>query len=287
MTTRWLVLGVIVLAAGTAIVYGLRRKDHVQAGSGALWGWIGEAQHEASRVPAAATRLTDEEEIRIGDCLAEWQTSRTQTLPADIEWSRTVDEIGERVAAHARRRLPYRFHYVPQDHFFNAYALPGGHVVFGKGLALALDTDDELAAILGHEIAHVDRYHCAERAQLEAASRSIPLGGLLTLPAALFKAGYTKDQELEADRYGTTLAVEAGYSPLGAVHAMQVLAKHQPRADRRASNPIQESGDAGLDSVQEYFKSHPDPALRLQAIEALIRSQGWLPSPERTLAHGS
>jgi predicted Zn-dependent protease len=208
-------------------------------------------------------------------------------LPADIEWSRTVDRVGERIAAHARRRLPYRFHYVARESFFNAYALPGGHVVFGKGLAVALETEDELAAILGHEIAHVDRYHCAERAQLEAASQRMPLGGLLTLPAAIFKAGYTKDQELEADRHGTTLAVEAGYSPLGAVHAMQMLAKLEPRHDRRASNPLEESGAAGVDSVQEYFKSHPDPAIRVQALEALISSQGWLPSPERALAHGS
>ena len=70
-----------------------------------------------------------------------------------------------------------------------------------------MDSEDELAAILGHEIEHIDHYHCAERVQLEVRLRHLPLRGLFELPVRLFEAGYSKDQELEADREGTRLAV--------------------------------------------------------------------------------
>ena len=167
--------------------------------------------------------------------------------------------------------------------YFNAFALPGGHVAIGKGLVDALSTEDELAAILGHEVAHVDRYHCADVIHIESARRRVPLGALLTLPIELFRAGYSKDQEIEADRAGTVLAVEAGYSPLGAIHAMQILAARMPRGGVRPGNPLEETARAGLGGLGEYFKSHPDPDVRLRVIEDLMRAQGWMSAPERPL----
>jgi len=92
--------------------------------------------------------------------------------------------------------------------------LPGGHVFAGQGLLSLLKSEDALAAVLGHEVEHIDQKHCAERVQTEAHLRNLgPLGHLLGLPVAIFEAGYSKDQELRADRNGTVLAVKAGYSP--------------------------------------------------------------------------
>ena len=99
----------------------------------------------------------------------------------------------------------------------NAFALPGGHVFVGAGLLELMDSEDQLAAVLGHEIEHIDHYHCAERIQKERALRRLPLGDLVSLPIAVFEAGYSKDQELEADREGTRLSVESGYSATGAI----------------------------------------------------------------------
>jgi TonB family protein len=209
--------------------------------------------------------------------------------PADIEFANVVNRVGQRLAAQARRKLPWRFQYVTEPGFFNAFALPGGHIVLGEGLATQIETEDELAAILGHEIEHVDRYHCADRIQVEATARSLPMGGLITLPIAVFQAGYTKDQESEADREGTALAVRAGYSPLGAVHAMQMLADRQAALHGEASagnhttNPVEATAAVGLEGIVDYFKSHPDPAERVNAIQALIRDQGWPPVPEKPL----
>ena len=123
-----------------------------------------------------------------------------------------MTRVGRSWPRDAHRKLPYKFHYIPDPIFINAFALPGGHVYVGAGLLELMDSEDELAAVLGHEIEHIDHYHCAERVQREQALRKIPLGGLVALPVEVFEAGYSKDQELEADREGTRLAVEAGYS---------------------------------------------------------------------------
>jgi predicted Zn-dependent protease len=279
---RWIVLALIVLTAVVALLLAARRDDVVRSGPAALAGWIGEAQHELARVPAAAGRLSDDEERRIGDSMARGAVS-PPSKPEDLAMARTVSRIGERLAPHAHRRLPYRFHYLAAPGLVNAFALPGGHVVIASGLVAKLETEDQLAAIIGHELAHVDRYHCAERVLLEAAARRLPLGSLVTLPVALFQAGYGKTQELEADRAGTVMAVRAGYSPLGAVHAFEVLVRLATRAERRAPNPVAEAADASLQSLQVYLQSHPDPLVRRDAIEALIRSEGWVPAPERRL----
>src|SRR6266478_5626460 len=123
-----------------------------------------------------------------------------------------LTRVGEQVARDAHRRLPYKLHYLPSPYLINAFALPGGHVYVGGGLLSLMDSEDELAAVIGHEIEHIDHYHCADRAQQEQALRKIPLGGLVALPIEVFEAGYSKDQELEADREGTHLAAQAGYS---------------------------------------------------------------------------
>ena len=70
----------------------------------------------------------------------------------------------------------------------NAFALPGGHVYVGGGLLQLMDSEDELAAVLGHEIEHIDHYDCGERVQREQALRRIPLGVIVALPVEVFEA---------------------------------------------------------------------------------------------------
>lgn len=63
-----------------------------------------------------------------------------------------MSEVGDRVAARAHRKLPYRFHLVANLDLINAFALPGGHVFVGLGLLHQMTGEDELACVLGHEI---------------------------------------------------------------------------------------------------------------------------------------
>src|SRR5579872_4202213 len=222
-------IAVIAFIAG-ALWWAQTRKVENTVGPQTLMNAVATGQRELTRLPMSATRLSDDEEIEIGDSLASRYIAyfSSSDSPARVEQTKMEDYlavVGRNVSARARRKLPYKFHYIPDPNFINAFALPGGHVFMGKGLMLLMDSEDELAAVLGHEVEHVDNFHCAERVQVEARLRHVPLSGLIELPFSLFQAGYSKDQEMEADTDGERLAVWASYSPQGAVHMFEVFAK--------------------------------------------------------------
>ena len=62
------------------------------------------------------------------------ESNKANDTPENREIAAYISEVGARVAEHAHRKLPYKFHYIPQEEFVNAFALPGGHVFIGKGL---------------------------------------------------------------------------------------------------------------------------------------------------------
>ena len=174
-------------------------------------------QRDVTRAPKRFTRLSDEEEVKIGDKLAEGYSAYDEKLsPEEQGLEDYVSKVGTAVSSHAHRHLPYRFHLITNRSVINAFSLPGGHVFVGEGLLDLMNSEDELAFILGHELEHIDHYHCAERVQIEARFRKLKLGAvgeLVQIPLEVWEAGYSKDEELEADREGLRLAVLGGYSP--------------------------------------------------------------------------
>jgi len=98
---------------------------------------------------------------------------------------------------------------------------------------------------------------------------------LIQLPIEIFQAGYNKEQEMEADRNGTQLAVMAGYSPQGAIRMFQAFDRLHKRVERKADSPDQEIAQVALDTVRGYFRSHPLPEERIEQIQGLIASQQW------------
>lgn len=240
---------------------------------------IADAQRQVERIPLALTRVKPAEENEIGRELAR----RYGRLAAsDAKAQRTtayLEMVGQRAAKNVRRKaVRYTFHYIDDPDFINAFALPGGQIFFGRGLLNLLETEDELASILGHEIAHVDARHCIERLQYELKSRKLGLEGLYRLgrPAVLlFQAGYTKEEEAEADRLGLRLAVEAGYSPAGAISAMERFARLSQRTARQPSSPAQEIAAVPIQVLQEYFRSHPPARERIARFEKEIEDHGW------------
>jgi len=157
------------------------------------------------------------------------------------------------------------------------------HVFIGKGLILLMDSEDELANILGHEVEHIDNYHCVERFQLRTHLHDVPLAELLTLPVEFFQAGYTKEQELEADRDGTWLAVMAGYSPQGAVRMFEAFARLHREYVLKAGSPDQELSKVAIQGIVGYFRSHPLPEERINQIQQIMATRKWPEHPERSL----
>jgi predicted Zn-dependent protease len=160
----------------------------------------------------------------------------------------------------------------------NAFSLPGGHVYVGEGLLRLMTSEDQLAFILGHEIEHIDHYHCAERVQIEARLQNFELGvvgALVQIPLAVWEAGYNKDEELEADREGLRLAVAGGYSPYGAVSLFEEFDKLDAEYVIHARTPEQELSELAVQSLEGYFRSHPLNSERLAQAKRVVANEHW------------
>lgn len=269
----------VLLVAVCALYFSERRHEPTPVSANAVVAVAADAQRDLSRVPLRLTRLSDDEEIAIGNELARRYSMSTAIMSAEeLALDSFVRRVGSAVASHAHRGLPYSFHLLPNRSMINAFSLPGGPVYVGEGLLDLMSSEDELASVLGHEIEHIDHYHCAERVQIEARLRNLKLGvigPLVQIPLSVWEAGYNKDEELEADREGMRLAVLAGYSPYGAVTLFEKFAKLHQEYIIHAETPEEELSQLAVQSLEGYFRSHPQPSERLAQANRLIAQEDW------------
>ena len=282
---RMAFLVAVILIAGAALYYGERSKAEAPVTPAPLMHVIGDAQREATRIPMGMTRLSDDEEIEAGNRIAANYLTRfpRDENANDEAMAAYIEQVGRKLAPNAHRRLPYRFHYIPEMGFVNAFAVPGGHVFIGKGLIAMMTSEDQLAGVLGHELEHIDHYHCAERVQVEAKLRHVPLGELVMLPIELFQAGYTKEQELEADREGIRLASKAGYSATAAAELFAEMEKRYHERQIGARSPEGEMSTVAFQTLTEYFRSHPPARERIAQIEHVAAEESLPVRQERAL----
>lgn len=269
----------IVLGLGGTALYFSQRQKPTPVSANGIVAMVADAQRDVARVPMRLTRLPDNEEIAIGQQLAQQYAAAAEKFtPEEQALESYVRRVGNAVAQHTHRRLPYSFHLLPDRNMINAFSLPGGTVYIGEGLIDLMVSEDQLAVVLGHEVEHIDHYHCAERVQIEARLRNLNLdvvGMLLQIPLAVWEAGYNKDEELEADREGMRLAVLGGYSPYGAVSLFEKFGKLQQEYVIHAQSPEEELSELALQSLEGYFRSHPQPSERLAQANSLIVQEGW------------
>ena len=148
----------------------------------------------------------------------------------------------------------------------NAYCMPGGKIMVYTGLIEKLNaTDEELAAVIGHEMAHALREHTRERIsrtyaeQLLLAGVAVATGageGMMQLAsqvtAVTFQLPHSREQETEADRIGLELMARAGYDPNAAVTLWQKM------------------GKVGGSGGPEFLSTHPASGSRQQRLQADI-----------------
>ena len=169
--------------------------------------------------------LTDDDEIQLGAALAR-QFDQQRGIGPSVQTKQIesyLQEVADKVAAHASRKLRYQVHYDPHPGFRSAMALPGGHIVFGGGALALMKSEDELASVLGHEIIHIDERQVAERIVKIAKNRHLFVKDTSQWDVFDFGATYAREQELACDRDGARLAVQAGYSPLGMLHLLETF----------------------------------------------------------------
>jgi predicted Zn-dependent protease len=192
-----------------------------------------------------------------------------------------VNEVGQKLAAVADRKLPYEF-VVLNNSVPNAWALPGGKIAVNRGLLTELQSEAELAAVLGHEIVHAAARHGAKaqergtllQAGMAAAQIGAAVGGVDTNVAGLLIQGagvgaqlvqqkYGRDQELEADYYGMKYMKLAGYDPGGAVTLQETFVR------------LSQQGGAKQQSwLEGLFASHPPSIERVEKNKATAAELG-------------
>ena len=153
----------------------------------------------------------------------------------------------------------------------NAFVLPSGKIGVTTGLLNLVRNDDQLAAVLGHEVGHVVARHAAERYSSNAAT-SLVLSGVQSAAGDYGRAAgaigglgaqlgvllpFSRRHELEADRLGVEYLQRAGYRPSEAIALWRLMA-----GQRQGSTP-------------EFASTHPSDASRIAALEQYIESQGW------------
>ncbi len=186
-----------------------------------------------------------------------------------------VDQIGNNILqGSSAGNAPYQFdfHLLADPQTINAFALPGGQVFITRALYEKLQTEGELAGVLGHEIGHVVARHSAEQiaktqltegltgaaviaaydpnnpSSAQSAQIAALIGQLVTLK-------FSRDDELEADKFGVCFMNEAGYDPNEMISVMQIL-----EASQTGNQP------------PEFFSTHPNPGNRIQQIQSDIQN---------------
>lgn len=174
-----------------------------------------------------------EEEIKLGreehqKIIAQFGVYRDPDLQAYINM------VGQRVAKESTRpELEYTFT-VLDDELINAMALPGGFIYVTRGILTHMNSESELAAVLGHEVAHVTEKHAFKSQNRGKAMQALStVAAILTQNGAVAEIGnlfggvllrgYGRDLELEADTVGAGYMAKAGYSPDAMLNTIEIL----------------------------------------------------------------
>jgi len=184
--------------------------------------------------------VSEQQEIQIDKQHSPHQFSADYGFIQDKGIQNYVSNVGQQIAKNTHRsHMPYAFHCVNAT-YVNAYAFPGGSIAATRGILLSLENEAELAALMGHELGHVNARHSAEQltsgkitsaivtgasawAQSKDKTYGVLVSGLGALGSGLLLSKYSRDNEREADALGMDYMVKTNYSPNGFIGLMDML----------------------------------------------------------------
>ena len=208
---------------------------------------------------AAVPALAQTDEEKVGKAGAALMLGAAPLLKPALAQS-YVNLVGNSLVSFSG--ATYKWHFgVLQSDAINAFALPGGYILLSAGLLKTLESEDDLAFVLAHEIAHVARRHhyqvvlrqrLADQAAkgLQAATQDGDTAKLAQASGQIYARGLDKSAEFESDRLGVEYMTRAGYDPVAALNVLEKLQKFKgddPRAEL-------------------LFSTHPSPAERLDML---------------------
>ncbi|MDQ6961570.1 MAG: M48 family metalloprotease [Mariprofundaceae bacterium] len=228
--------------------------------------------------------MSEKQELRLGQQYAAQLSKTLNLLKESDPLSQYVNTIGQKMAAVADRSdLYFRFQVV-DDATLNAFALPGGYIYIHRGLLVQLNSEAELAAVLGHEIGHVTARHAvkqytkseAYRLGMAITSIFVPvtqtIGQFSSIIATGMIRGYGRDDELQSDELAISYMQRAGYDTKATIALLQTLKRMDDLDTKERKN-------AG-EKVKKYhgaFSTHPETSKRIRlAVEKHATSGGLL-----------
>lgn len=208
-----------------------------------------------------------EKEERIGAAVA-GQFDQHFEMLADYEANQRLNRILDRIEQVCdRKELVYAVKIIDEEDM-NAVSLPGGYVYMFKGLVDKLKTDDELAAVIAHEVGHITARHSMKRLQASYGALLLQLGAIVSNNAdvahgvgAAYQTAflaYSRQDEFQADKLSVKYLKRAGYDPMAIISVLEILQEEQrKRAPRRLS----------------YFRTHPYTEERMAVVRREITGQ--------------
>jgi len=215
--------------------------------------------------------MSEPEELALGRSHSQQVMKEYRAYP-NASLQRYIQSVGDRLAKVGHRKnLFYRFTLLDSAEV-NAFALPGGYIYITRGLLAYLNSEAELAAVLGHELGHVTARHSVRQHSLSTTANII--GGLVTAASGVREVGqlsqllgtgivkgYGREHELEADGLGVEYLVKAGY-PASAMRKVISILKNQELFDKQLAREQGREPQA----YHGVFASHPDNDTRLQEV---------------------
>ena len=264
----------------------LTRRDFLWLTSMAAAGYVFGCATDPVTGKQQLMLVSEDTEIQIDQQYSPIQISSDFGAVQDSQLNSYVSQVGNKMAAKSHRsHMPYSFRVVNAT-YVNAYAFPGGTIAATRGIMLSLENEAELAALLGHELGHVNARHSAEQmskgmltqavvggVSALAGTQSAALGDLANqlgqVSAGALLASYSRDNEREADALGMQYMVEAGYGSEGFVGLMDMLnsmSKHKSTTVDLlfATHPMsQERYDTAVQMAKsQYASAQNEPLYR-------------------------
>lgn len=241
----------------------------------ALFGFISycsNVSHNPITGEQQRVQLTPRQEVVLGVQARQEMAAQHGGLYPDETLQAYIDRVGEQVVQQSdasKSPYPFEFHLLRDSRTINAFALPGGQVFITAALLSRLNSEAQLAGVLGHEVGHVVGRHAAEHLAKQqlgaalvnavgiAASDSPDSARQAAILAQainqLVSLRYGREDELESDQLGFRFMTQAGYNPKGLVELMQILG-----SARQGGSP------------PEFFSTHPNPGNRIERLQNLI-----------------
>lgn len=190
--------------------------------------------------PLAVPFISLEKEVSLGKG-ADKQIVQQYGIYQDKPLQLYVNEVGQKLVSNLSDKIFRRYFFKLVDSSeINAFALPGGYVYVTRGLMAMLNSEAELAGVIGHEIAHVTLHHGAKLMVRSIGAQILSIGAAVANPenagqwllvsSAMFQQinlGYGREAELESDAQGMLTATESGYHPAGIVNFLKSLRRQE------------------------------------------------------------